>query len=76
MKLEIQRAVQDAVSLVNSHAGAARVRLWFEDDPAAIDFVANSASLRDNCFEFRAGFETYGGNVAELRDILIEVIDR
>jgi len=74
MTAELQRAVANAVNLVNTHAGQTAVRLRFADDPSEVDFVANAATCADGSFEFQAGFETYGGNVAELSDICAEVI--
>ena len=76
MNAELTRSVSDAVSMVNEHAGAACVRLWFADDPAEIDFVASSASLAGDQFQFRSGFETYAGVVGDLRQIKVDVIGR
>jgi hypothetical protein len=73
---ELRRAVMQAVDLVNSHSGKTSVHLRFADDPAAIDFVANSARMQGGKFEFQAGFETYAGSVEELSDIRTEVIGR
>jgi hypothetical protein len=77
MKTDLQRAVMDAVNLVNTHSGQTSVRLLFNsDEMPELDFVANSAVLRGQQFEFTAGFETYGGSIEELLDIRAEVIDR
>ena len=69
MSFELHRAVMQAVELVNAHSGQTSVHLRFADDPADIDFVANSATMLGERFEFQAGFETYGGSVEELSDI-------
>lgn len=74
MSLELRRAVMQAVNLVNAHSGQTSVHLRFADDPSAIDFVANSARIQGERFEFQSGFETYGGAVEELSDIKTEVI--
>ena len=74
MNSELRRAVVEAVDLVNSHSGQTSVHLRFADDPAEIDFVANSARLQGARFEFQAGFETDGGSVEELSGIKTEVI--
>jgi hypothetical protein len=77
MKTDLQRAVMDAVNLVNTYSGQTSVRLLFNsDEMPELDFVANSAILRGHQFEFTAGFETYGGSIEELLDIRAEVIDR
>ena len=76
MSSELRRAVMQAVELVNTHAGQTSVSLRFADDPADVNFVANSARLQGITFEFQAGFETYGGSVEELSDIKTEVIGR
>jgi len=73
---ELRRAVMQAVDLVNTHSGQTSVHLRFAADPAAIDFVANSARMQGGEFEFQAGFETYTGSVEELSDIKTEVIRR
>jgi len=71
----LQRAVADAVNLVNTHSGQAAVRLQFASaDQADLDLVANSASLKGDQFTFTAGFETVVGTVAELANIRAEVI--
>lgn len=75
MSFELHRAVKQAVELVNAHSGQTSVHLRFADDPADIDFVANSARMLGEKFEFQAGFETYGGSVEELSDIKTEVIE-
>lgn len=73
---EIQRAVSDAVQLVNTHSGQASVHLCFQSrELPEVDFVANSASLQGDRFRFTAGFETFDGTVAELSDIRTELID-
>lgn len=72
----MQNALADAVSTVNAHAGETRVRLRFSDDPDELDFVANSAMMRNNAFEFQAGFATYGGSVEEISEIRAEIIGR
>lgn len=71
---EIQKAVSDAVALVNTRPGNTSIRLRFADDPYELDFVANAARCCDGRFEFQAGYETYGGNLEELSDIRAEVI--
>lgn len=76
MNFELRRAVMQAIDLVNAHSGQTSVHLRFADDPVDIDFVANSARMLGEKFEFQAGFETYGGTVEELSDIKIEVIER
>jgi len=76
MNPELRRAVAHAVDLVNSHSGQTCVRLRFSGDPAEIDFVANAARMKDEAFEFQAGFETYGGRLEELSDIRAELIRR
>lgn len=76
MNAELTREVTDAVTLVNRHAGAACVRLVFADDPAELDFVASSASLSGDEFQFRSGFETFSGTVGDLKQIRVEVIGR
>lgn len=73
---KLDQAVRQAVDLVNSHAGQTSVHLLFNDDPTELDFIANSARLQGPLFEFKAGFETYGGRVDELSDIRFEIIDR
>ena len=75
MPREMQQAVTDAVALVNTQPGNTCIRLRFADDPYELDFVANAAHLLDGRFEFKAGFETYGGGVDELSDIRAEVIE-
>ena len=71
----LRKAVTDAVDLVNSHSGAASVRLEFNSESVPpIDFVANSGSFEGENFIFTAGFETYGGSVDELKDIRAELI--
>jgi hypothetical protein len=70
----LRHAVAQAIDLVNSHSGQTSVHLRFAGDPAAIDFVANSASLLGGKFEFQAGFETYGGSVEEISEISTQVI--
>jgi hypothetical protein len=74
MTVELQRAVANAVTLVNSNSGQTCVRLRFSDDSPEIDFVANAARCDRGNFEFQAGFETYGGSVEELSDIRAEII--
>jgi len=74
MKSEVQSAVASAVDLVNRNAGQTYVHLRFADDPAEVDFVANAASFAGGRFEFKAGFETYGGSVDELADVRAELI--
>jgi hypothetical protein len=76
VSLELRRAVMQAVDLVNAHSGQTSVHLRFANEPVDIDFVANSARIQGEKFEFQAGFETYGGTVAELSDIKTEVIGR
>ncbi len=71
----LRKAVTDAVDLVNSHSGAASVRLEFNSETAPpLDFVANSGSVEGEHFTFTAGFETYGGSVEELKGIRAELI--
>ena len=71
----LRKAVTDAVELVNSHSGAASVRLEFNSESVPpIHFVANSGSFEGENFVFTAGFETYGGSVDELKDIRAELI--
>ncbi len=71
----LRKAVTDAVDLVNSHSGAASVRLEFNSEAVPpLDFVANSGSFEGENFIFTAGFETYGGSVEELKDIRAELI--
>lgn len=71
----LQRALQDAVSLVNLHAGNTCVRLRFNEDPDALyEFMASSASFQNGAFEFRAGIESYVGSVEELAEIRSEVV--
>ena len=74
MSAELRRAVAEAVDVVNAHSGQTSVHLRFAGDPAAVDFVANSARLQGATFEFQAGFETYGGSVDELSEIKTEII--
>lgn len=74
--MELRRAVMRAIDLVNAHSGQTSVHLRFAGDPAAIDFVANSARMQGGRFEFQSGFETYGGDVEELSDIKTQVIGR
>lgn len=76
MSAEISRTVSNAVTLVNQHAGAACVRLQFTDDPIELDFIASSASISGDEFQFRSGFETYSGNVSDLKHCKVEVIGR
>lgn len=72
---ELQRAVADAVRLVNTHPGQAGVRLEFRSaEFGQVDFVANAAQLEGNRFSFSAGFETYNGTIDELARIRAEVI--
>mgnify|MGYP003573953360 CR=1 FL=1 len=72
---QLQRAVADAVQLVNDHSGQACVRLLFNSgDDGPIDFVANAASLQGDHFTFRSGFETFDGRLAELADIRTDLI--
>jgi hypothetical protein len=70
----IHQAVADAVNLVNHHRGVTSVKLLFNDDPTAVDIVANSARIFGDTFEFVAGFESYGGSFSELRGIEARVI--
>ncbi len=71
----LRKAVTDAVDLVNSHSGAASVRLEFNSETVPpVDFVANSGSVDGGHFTFTAGFETYGGSVEELKGIRAELI--
>lgn len=71
----LRKAVTDAVDLVNSHSGAASVRLEFNSETVPpIDFVANSGSFEGENFVFTAGFETYGGSMEELKNIRAELI--
>ncbi|MCH7872603.1 MAG: hypothetical protein IID33_12970 [Planctomycetes bacterium] len=71
----LRKAVTDAVDLVNSHSGAASVRLEFNSETVPpIDFVANSGSFEGENFIFTAGFETYGGSMEELKNIRAELI--
>ncbi len=71
----LRKAVTDAVDLVNSHSGAASVRLEFNSATVPpVDFVANSGSVEGEHFTFTAGFETYGGSVDELKGIQTELI--
>ncbi|MFN0136264.1 MAG: hypothetical protein ACKVS9_09130 [Phycisphaerae bacterium] len=74
MQPQMQQAVNDAVAMVNTQPGHTCVRLRFEGDPYEIDFVANAAAIAEGRFEFKAGFETYGGAVDELSDIRAELI--
>jgi len=74
--MELMQAVETAVDVVNTHSGLACVHLRFAEDIDEVDFVANSASLQNGYFKFQAGFDTYGGNVAELSDIRTEIIAR
>ena len=73
---ELQRAVANAVDLVNRHSGETTVRLRFrsEDPQPEVDFVANSASFDEGAFVFTAGFETYSGSIQDLTDIRTELI--
>jgi hypothetical protein len=73
---ELRRAVMQAVDLVNTHSGQTSVHLRFAHEPVDVDFVANSAQMQGERFEFQAGFETYGGKIDELSDIKTEVIGR
>ena len=50
MSQELRRAVMQAVNLVNAHSGQTSVHLRFADDPAAVDFVANSARIQGERF--------------------------
>ncbi|MFH1748190.1 MAG: hypothetical protein ABIG44_14240 [Planctomycetota bacterium] len=74
--LELQRAVSQAVKLVNAHSGQTSVHLCFRSmDFPEIDFVANSASIQGDKFHFTAGFETFDGSVTELTDIRAQLIN-
>ena len=71
----LRKAVTDAVDLVNSHSGAASVRLEFNSETVPpVDFVANSGTFEGETFTFTAGFETYGGSMNELKGIQTELI--
>lgn len=74
MGTELNRAVADAVQLVNGNAGQICVRLRFADDTPEIDFIANAARIEGSIFEFTAGYESYSGDVAELAHINAHVI--
>lgn len=74
MNTMVQQAVADAVDLVNTHAGRTCIRLRFEGDLDAVDFVANAAKLQEGRFEFQAGIETYQGMVSELSEINAHLI--
>lgn len=71
---QIARAVADAVKLVNANSGNACVRLRFNEDAGEVDFVANSATISGESFEFISGFDSFGGSLRELADIRAEVI--
>jgi hypothetical protein len=73
---QLERAVADAVDLVNAHAGRACVRLRFRNSGECgnVALLANSATLQGDRFSFRAGFETVDGTIAELADISAELI--
>lgn len=72
---ELARAMANVVHLVNAHSGQASVCLRFASrDAGELDFVANSAAMRGDQFEFTAGFETYVGRLGELADVRAEVI--
>lgn len=73
MKTPIEREVTKAVELVNTHAGKACVFLEFSDQ-FDVDFVANSATLRNGAFQFSSGIETYSGSIDELAKIRVELI--
>ncbi|MGD8453961.1 MAG: hypothetical protein PVJ57_19265 [Phycisphaerae bacterium] len=65
----------NAVHLVNAHSGQAAVCLRFASGEAdELDFIANSAAMQGDQFEFTAGIETYTGRVAELAEVRAEVI--
>lgn len=73
--IDLQRAVRDAVALVNENSGRACVYLRFADDEAReVDVVANSAAFQGDRFVFTAGFETVDGSLAELAGIRTELI--
>ena len=78
MQPEMQRAVANAVNMVNLHSGETSVRLRFRSDESEpeLDFVANSARLSEGGFEFTAGFETYTGSFEDLAEIHAELIGR
>ncbi len=71
----INRAVADAVNLVNSHSGQACVHLRFAEYEEPIDFVANAGFVRGEQFVFTAGFESIEGSIRELADIRAELIN-
>lgn len=73
MKPQLRVAVDEAVNVVNTHAGETCVHLTFAGEPE-IDFVATSAIRDGDVFEFRAGFETLGGRLNEIASIRAEVI--
>ena len=73
MEAPIRRAVADAVELVNTHAGKAAVHLLFKGEDE-IDFIANSARIEGDQFEFASGFESFTGSVGELSRIRAELI--
>lgn len=73
MEPQLRHAVDQAVKVVNAHQGETCVHVTFAGEPE-IDFVANSARLDGEAFEFRAGFETLAGRVAEVAAIRAEVI--
>ena len=76
MSQELRKAVDRAVSTVNSHQGETCVYLTFADDAQEFDFMASSARCEGEAFEFCSGCETISGRVAEIRSIRAEIIAR
>lgn len=72
---QLEQAVADAVNLVNAHSGQTSVRLRFHSaEFGEVDFIAHTASLKGDRFEFSSGFETFDGRLDELAHIKAEVI--
>jgi hypothetical protein len=76
MNPEMRRQVDHAVNTVNTHQGETCVYLQFEDDAQEIDFMASSARMEGESFEFSSGCETLRGSLGEVRAIRAEIICR